>query len=154
MFCALWREWHRICVLKAAWCWEVALEAQQYVLPAYFAYARVSVRMQFRTDVLRSGPALGSALLRSLQHSAVGSYTWTGRGTTGCERTYSVTATLFFCTGGKLRAELSKLSERLLYTWRYSICNYILYIVPATVVVTICTVAEVKLPVIFTSSRL
>jgi hypothetical protein len=61
--------------------------AQQYVLPTYFAYACVSVRMQFRTDVLRSGPSLRSALLRSLQHSAVGNYTCTGRGSTGSERT-------------------------------------------------------------------
>jgi hypothetical protein len=68
--CKFW-----ISVLQAAWCCEIALEAQQYVLPAHFAYTRVSVRMQFRTDVLRSGPALGSAVLRTLQHSAVGSYT-------------------------------------------------------------------------------
>jgi hypothetical protein len=75
-------------VLQAAWCWEIALEAQQYALPVHFAYARVSVGMQFRrTDVLRSGPALGSALLRSLQHSVVGNYTCTGGGTTRSERT-------------------------------------------------------------------
>jgi hypothetical protein len=83
-------------------------------LPVHFAYARVSVGMQFRrTDVLRSGPTLRSALFRSLQHRAVGNCTCTGGGTTRSE--HSFTATLSFCIGGKLRAELSELSELLLY---------------------------------------